>query len=102
MGKEIGETTRDAAGDHDPRDTAMRVLEAYGFEPRIEGDNVAFVNCPFHTLAQEHAELVCGMNLSLLDGILDGLASTGLTAHLHPTPLRCCVRLSPGSSRVDR
>jgi predicted ArsR family transcriptional regulator len=102
MGKEIGETTRDAAGDHDPQTTAVQVLEAYGFEPRIEGGNVTFVNCPFHILAREYTELVCGMNLSLLNGLLDGLALTGLTAHLQPTPPHCCVQLSPGSSKLGR
>ncbi|MGH3900308.1 MAG: helix-turn-helix transcriptional regulator [Pseudonocardiaceae bacterium] len=102
LGRELGDTARSAAGDRDTRDTAMRVLEAHGFEPRIDGDDVTLVNCPFHTLAQEYTQLVCGMNLRLLDGLLDGLAPTGLTAHLDPTPPHCCVRLKPavpGGSR---
>ncbi|MDQ2881467.1 MAG: helix-turn-helix domain-containing protein [Actinomycetota bacterium] len=98
LGKELGETAR-SAGDGDTRDTVLRVLEEYGFEPRVagrpEGGDVTLVNCPFRTLAQAHTELVCGMNLSLLDGLLDGLGSTGLTAHLDPTPPHCCVRLEP-------
>jgi hypothetical protein len=40
---------------------------------------------------------VCGMNLRLLTGLLDGLAPTGLTAHLRPAPARCCVRLEPAA-----
>jgi predicted ArsR family transcriptional regulator len=95
LGRELGETARNANGDHDPRDTALQVLEEYGFEPRIEGDHVALANCPFHTLAREYTELVCGMNLCLLDGLLDGLAPTGLIAHLDPAPPHCCVRLEP-------
>ena len=85
------------------RDIVLRVLEAYGFQPRIEGGNITLANCPFHTLAQEYSELVCGMNLRLLDGLLDGLAPTGLTAHLGPTPPHCCVRLepAPGQPRND-
>jgi predicted ArsR family transcriptional regulator len=71
----------------------LRVLQAYGFEPRRDGDEVTLGNCPFHTLAQGYTEVVCGMNLRLLDGLLDGLACTGLTARLHPTPSHCCVRL---------
>ncbi len=94
-GKEMAETARNAASGQDTRDTALRVLEASGFEPRVDGDEVTLANCPFHTLAQEYTELVCGMNLRLLDGLLDGLALTGLTAHLHPTPAHCCVRISP-------
>lgn len=27
------------------------------------------------------------------EGLLDGLAPTGLTARLHPSPSHCCVRL---------
>jgi len=69
------------------------VLEAQGYEPRIEGGAVTLVNCPFHRLARDHTELVCGMNLRLVEGVLDGLGSTGLTARLHPDPARCCVRL---------
>lgn len=91
MGRELGETTRGTAG---TRDTALQVLGAYGFEPRIEGDNIVLANCLFRTLVQDYTELVCGMNLSLLRGLLDGLAPTGLTAHLDPAPSRCCVRMS--------
>jgi predicted ArsR family transcriptional regulator len=95
LGKELGETARSEAGNHDNRDTALRVLQAYGFQPRVDGDDVTLTNCPFHTLAQEYTELVCGMNLRLLGGLLDDLAPTGLTAHLCPTPAHCCVRLQP-------
>lgn len=99
LGKELGETACGEAGDRDTRDTVLRVLETYGFQPRIEGGDVTLANCPFHTLAQEYTELVCGMNLRLLGGLLDGLAPTGLTAHLDPAPPRCCVRLEPAAPR---
>jgi predicted ArsR family transcriptional regulator len=95
LGRELGETTRSEADDHEFRDTVLRVLEAYGFQPRIDGGDITLANCPFHTLAQEYTDLVCGMNLRLLDGLLDGLAPTGLTAHLDPAPPHCCVRLEP-------
>lgn len=100
LGKELGEAARSAADDRDTRDTALRVLQAHGFEPRIQGDDVTLANCPFHTLAQQYTELVCGMNLRLLEGLLDGLATTGLTAHLDPAPPNCCVRLQPASPRA--
>jgi len=35
-----------------------RVLEAYGFEPRVDGGEVSLANCPFHALAQDYTELV--------------------------------------------
>jgi predicted ArsR family transcriptional regulator len=83
-----------------PRDVVLQVLEAQGFEPRIEdGDAVVLANCPFHTLARAHTDLVCGMNLSLLGGVLEGVPAAGLVADLQPEPGRCCVRLRPGEDR---
>jgi hypothetical protein len=38
------------------------------------------------------------MNLSLLDGLLDGVGTTGLTTRLDPTPPFSCVRLAPHPS----
>ncbi|PPS70128.1 MULTISPECIES: helix-turn-helix transcriptional regulator [Streptomyces] len=74
------------------------VLEENGFEPRSDGDAIVLGNCPFHALAREHTQTVCGMNLHLLRGLLDGLAESGLQACLAPSPGHCCVRLEPDSS----
>lgn len=96
LGKKLGETARRTVGGGDIQDTALRILEEFGVESRIEGDDVRLANCPFHTLAQAHTELLCGMNLHLFDGLLEGLALTGLIDRLDPTPPpHCCVRLSP-------
>jgi predicted ArsR family transcriptional regulator len=84
-------------GDGSGRDAALRLLETQGYEPRVEGGAITLANCPFHRLARSHTELVCGMNLRLLDGVLDGVPETGLTARLQPSPGRCCVRLEPTS-----
>jgi predicted ArsR family transcriptional regulator len=75
------------------RDATLRILEEHGFEPRADGTGIALANCPFHVLAREHTELVCGMNLRLLEGVLEGLPEVGLVARLCPEPGRCCVRL---------
>jgi predicted ArsR family transcriptional regulator len=93
------ELAGDAAGEPGGRETVLLVLEKYGYEPRVEDGGISLANCPFHRLAQEHAELICGMNLRLLDGVLDGIPSSGLAARLHPTPGSCCVRLEPTSQR---
>jgi predicted ArsR family transcriptional regulator len=77
------------------RPAALRVLEEHGFEPRVDGDGFALANCPFHVLAREHTELVCGMNLRLCEGLLDGVGSTELTASLRPEQGMCCVRFEP-------
>ena len=77
----------------DGRAAALGVLEHHGFEPRVEDGAVTLANCPFHTLAREHTDLVCGMNLRLLEGVLDGVPAADLKARLQPAPGRCCVRL---------
>jgi predicted ArsR family transcriptional regulator len=74
-------------------DGVLRVLEGHGFEPRAEDGGIALANCPFHVLAREHTDLVCGMNLRLLEGVLSGVAGNRLVARLRPEPGRCCVRL---------
>ncbi|MDQ3904454.1 MAG: helix-turn-helix domain-containing protein [Actinomycetota bacterium] len=95
MGKALGETARSATGSHNNTlKAALRLLEDNGFQPRIEDNDVILGNCPFHTLAQDHKELICGMNLRLLNGVVDGLAPDELTAQLRGTPTQCCVRLA--------
>jgi predicted ArsR family transcriptional regulator len=77
------------------RDAVLGVLEEHGFEPRVDPDGISLANCPFHTLAQEHTDLVCGMNLRLLEGVVDGAPAAELTASLCPRAGMCCVRLEP-------
>ncbi|UBU08565.1 helix-turn-helix transcriptional regulator [Nonomuraea gerenzanensis] len=95
LGRGLGRDARPATPAPDARTGVMQALEALGFEPRAAGDTIALVNCPFHSLARQHTELVCGMNLCLLTGLLEGLAATGVTARLEPDPEHCCVRLHP-------
>jgi len=66
-----------------------------GFEPSRDPDGIMLANCPFDTLAREETELVCGMNLALVRGALDGAGVTKMTAELDPAPGRCCVRIRP-------
>ncbi len=73
----------------------VQVLEAQGFEPHTDDGVVTLANCPFHNLARKHPDLVCGMNLHLLEGLLAGLDCTTFTATLAPSPGRCCVVLEP-------
>lgn len=86
-GRVLGETA--ATSDPGP------VLAANGFEPRTEEGTIRLGNCPFHNLAQQHTELVCGMNLQLLEGLLAGLGCATYTAALAPSPGNCCVLLQP-------
>src|SRR3954451_6561696 len=79
--------------------TWLGALAEHGFEPREEPPGVTMANCPFATLAREHPELVCGMNLTLVTAIDAGLGATAvgtarLRARLDPGPGRCCVVLA--------
>ncbi|SNS12219.1 hypothetical protein [Actinoplanes regularis] len=77
----------------------ITTLEANGYEPRTTEDGITLANCPFHRLARQHTELVCGMNLDLIDGLLDAVGATGLSARLDPGPDRCCVSISPADRK---
>jgi predicted ArsR family transcriptional regulator len=66
-------------------------LSQHGYQPRLDGDVLTLTSCPFHALARDHTQLVCGMNLALLGEVAE---AAGLTATLDPAPDRCCVVLS--------
>ena len=64
-----------------------------GYEPEDTDESIILRNCPFHRLAQEHTELVCGINLCFVEGVLEAVGDKGYTAHLRPRPDTCCVTL---------
>lgn len=72
------------------------VLEDHGFEPRSDGaGGIVLANCPFHALAQQHADTVCHLNLELLQGATEGSSDQRFTLVLDPEMGRCCVRAIP-------
>jgi predicted ArsR family transcriptional regulator len=76
-------------------------LAAQGYQPYRDGADVRLRNCPFHLLASRHPPLICGMNLALLEGLLEGAAAGGLTARLDPRPGECCVVLEASKNNAD-
>lgn len=76
-------------------------LTAYGYEPFDEDGAIALANCPFHHLSTRHTDLVCSMNLRLLEGLLDRAGERSLQARPAPVPGRCCVRLEPADRDRD-
>jgi predicted ArsR family transcriptional regulator len=75
-------------------------LSAQGYQPYRDGENIRLRNCPFHILASRHPPLICGMNLALVEGLLEGAAVTGMAARLDPRPEECCVALTPLPAKV--
>ena len=77
------------------------VLAGCGYEPAIDDDGTMQLrSCPFHTLAQQNREIVCGLNRELVAGVVEGLGSRTVDAVLAPQPGKCCVRLRPGGGRA--
>jgi len=111
VGRSLGERARrvrdsEAASDDtgdDEEAIALEVVTECGYEPEVDEEGVTLSNCPFHALAQDYRDLVCGMNLELMTGVLEGVESGSegeghggrsyLEARLEPTPGHCCVRL---------
>jgi predicted ArsR family transcriptional regulator len=68
------------------------MLRAHGFEPWPGADGaVVLRNCPFRRLAEQHREIVCGMNVALIEGLMAGLGVHGMRPELDPRPAHCCV-----------
>lgn len=72
----------------------LAVLRRHGFEPFDDDGVIRLRNCPFHRIAAAHTELVCGMNLAMLSGVVDALGGAG-RPRLDPGPDRCCVAIDP-------
>lgn len=91
-GRELGAGLPKAASNAAELLTAVaEVLASQGFEPRCTEHCIELGNCPFHALAADYTELVCGMNLDLIRGLLAAVEAHGLSAALEPAPDRCCV-----------
>ena len=89
-GGELAEEAETRGGTELERSSA--VLGDNGYEPRLSDGDICLANCPFDRLAREHTELVCGMNVALVRGVLDGLGCESLEAVLEPAPGLCCVK----------
>lgn len=95
VGEQIG---ADAKGRAQPRRpprvaAAVAALTAHGYEPEPLKEGIRLRNCPFHALVSEHRDLVCGMNLALVEGVVAGLGLAGVQPELKPEPDCCCVFL---------
>jgi predicted ArsR family transcriptional regulator len=100
LGTELGSTFRSSPGekDTDGRNADGRdvkgVLTQQGYEPCGGADGVIRLrNCPFHQLTERHREVVCGMNLALVEGLVEGLGADGWRPALDPQPGHCCVAI---------
>lgn len=96
-GAALGRTALERAAPEPSRRSAVEsllpTLALKGFDPVVVGRDVYLRNCPFHSLARSHGDLVCTANQALLSGFLEGAGASGVTASLERAEGRCCVVL---------
>lgn len=96
VAREHGQQIARALADSKPGALGERLaqlLAEHSYEPRMSDGLITLANCPFHALAEEHRDLVCGMNHELLCGVAEGAGLPPGAARLDPGPGRCCVTL---------
>lgn len=106
LGRRARAASQSGPGESGPAQSRA-VLEAaladHGFEPwPDEGGSVQLRNCPFHSLAAMHPDMVCGMNLALMRGLVEGLEVGELCPELNPRQGRCCVVLAARQQTGER
>ena len=79
-----------------PEPDVTALLAGNGYAPvTAEDGRIELRNCPYHRLATEFPPLICGMNLALLTGLLEGAGLAGeWAARMDAAPGRCCVTVS--------
>jgi len=93
-GVPAGTPSGSAPGPGPALDRFTAVLADHGYQPRRDGDVICLANCPFGALAAGHRELVCTMNLQLLQALADAAGLGPDAARLDPGPDRCCVTVA--------
>lgn len=105
-GGSVGDAVRSAAAARGAAIIAQQgdldqALTAVGYEPVTDDDGVmSLTNCPFHHLADHHADLVCRANLALVGAMVAD--NDRQDAVLAPAPGRCCVLLTPSAAADAR
>jgi len=98
-GRALGEAARSHARGRPSRAAGLAaahaVLGEAGFEPDVRGRSIVLRNCPFDALVRTNRDLVCGMNRSLMAGVIDGLRLSGTVASFEPRDGACCVVWRP-------
>jgi predicted ArsR family transcriptional regulator len=96
-GRSLGEDANLETGED--RITLECLLRRRGYEPFAdESKTIRLRNCPFHAVARRDPEFVCGLNLRLVEGLIDGL---DIHAHavLEPEARQCCVAITIGGDQ---
>lgn len=97
LGADLGERHRaDRAQGDGLRPALESALSEQGFEAwHDDHGTVRTRNCPFRHLAELQPDVVCHMNLALIQGLVAGLGADSLSPVLNPGPEHCCVTIPP-------
>jgi len=106
-GRRFGARSVDGAGDDAgigagpsaALERVVRMLDDIGFQPELAlgGSVIRLRHCPFHELARDRQEVVCGIHLGLIRGALQQLGAPEEALRLVPfvTPSLCMVEIGP-------
>ncbi len=93
-GEAIGRDLSRSSARRTPLRVASHALEQCGYQPSFERDGrVLLRNCPFDSLRAGCRDVTCGMNHSIIEGLLVGLGLDQVQARLAPQEGHCCVEL---------
>jgi predicted ArsR family transcriptional regulator len=80
----------------DRRGALVGLLAEYGYSPHAAGGELSLANCPYEPLSSQDRQLVCSMNLALVEGAVAGVGLRGAACSLRPpAPGGCCVHVGP-------
>ena len=93
LGAGLGKSHRADRARGDGQRLALEgALSEHGFEPwHDDHGTIRMRNCPFRRLADMQPEVVCQMNLALIEGLVAGLGAGNLNPVHDPGAERCCV-----------
>jgi predicted ArsR family transcriptional regulator len=92
-GRELARAYAGVAAGQDQRARVREILSELGYQPFEDAATVRLRNCPFHAAVETAPDLVCHLNLALLQGLLTELGLDQLRAHFEPTVDECCVQV---------
>ncbi len=98
LGHEAARRAGPRAGEQKRLEATASVLRDAGYAPFVRDGEIRLLNCPFHELAQHHRALTCGMNIGLLQGLLEGARLSRRSARFDPEPGLCCVAIAPAAT----
>ncbi len=99
LGADLGRCHQAGSAHRDsPRLAVADALTERGYEPwQDAAGTIRMRNCPFRRLAELRPEVMCHMNLALIQGLAAGLGADQPTPVLDPESGHCCVMIPPAT-----